>query len=100
MNLNQLANEYLQAQANEDSAFQAIEGTGTDEQWDAYFDAQEGARIALERMLDATREIAFRMVKDKDSRDNLTSFFRIAIHRDGDVRKRAVEKAFELAMLT
>ena len=99
MNLNQLTIEYLRAQANENKAFYAIEGTGTGEQWDVYFDAQAEARIALEAMLCRTLDIVLRMTEDEDNRKKVTSFFYAAINRGGDVREKAIEKAFELATL-
>lgn len=99
MNLRQLTHAHLDAQANETAAFQAIEGAGTDAQWDAYFDAQDDARIARDRMLAETRKIALSMIKDENSRNNVTAFFDLAIQRDGDAREKAIIKAFELAAL-
>ena len=99
MSLNQLTTEYLDAQANESRAFQAIEGAGTGEQWDAYFDAQDETFIALEVMLWKTGDIALSMTNDEDTRNNITSLFHAAIHRGGVARKIAIEKALELARL-
>jgi len=101
MSLNQLTIEYLRAHEGEIRAFQAIEGTGTGEQWDAYFNAQNETLIALECMLAKTHDITLSMIddEDEDNRNNVTSFFNTAVRRGGDVRRKAIEKAFELARL-
>lgn len=100
MNLRKLAHAYLDAQANENAAFQAIEGAGTDAQWDAYFDAQDDSCEARDRMLTETRKITLSMIKCDNDRNNVTAFFDLAIRREGDARAKAIMKAFELAALT
>lgn len=99
MNLLELYYSHLDAKENETAAFQAIKGEGTDAQWRAYFDAQEKARVARNRLLVETQKDALSMIKNKNIRSNLTDFFQSAIQRDGEARDKAIMKACELAVL-
>ena len=99
-NLDQLIEAHLKAKAAEEAAYLAIEGEGTDAQWDAFFNAQDATKAALNAMLSATCNIALGMIKGVESRNNVRAFFELAALRDGDAREKAIQKAYELATIS
>ena len=97
--LAQLVDNYVQAVALETAAFNAIEGEGTDEQWDKFITACSTAKIALNDLLVETSDRACAMIKGFEHKRIVAEFFTIGISREGEAREKSLQKAFELAAL-
>lgn len=75
---NTIQNNYVMAKALAEQAFGALEGEGTDAQWEAMDEADAALIEAKNQLLEWGKEVALKMIRVKEDRENVKKLFEMA----------------------